>query len=49
VVKLHLLPGGRCFESHQTYGLTYASYQESEKFRGLCRHLATEIGTDEAW
>src|SRR3954447_26904390 len=46
--KLYLPPGGRYFGSRIGYGLTYASCQESGQFRGLHRHLAAELGTDEA-
>src|SRR3954454_8584593 len=45
--KLYLPPGGRYFGSRAGYGLTYASCQESGQFRGLHRHLAAELGTDE--
>ena len=48
VAKLHLPPGGRYFGSRAAHGLTYASCQESGRFRGLFRHLAAELGTDEA-
>lgn len=48
VAKLYLPSGARYFGSRQAYGLTYASCQESGKFRGLCRRLAAEMGTDEA-
>jgi hypothetical protein len=48
VAKLYLPPGGRYFGSRQAYGLTYASCQESGKFRGLFRGLARELGMDEA-
>src|SRR3954451_24909012 len=46
--KLYLPPGGRYFGSRIGYGLTYASCQESGQFRVLHRHLAAELGTDEA-
>ncbi len=48
VAKLYLPPGGRYFGSRGGYGLTYTSCQESGKFRGLFRHLATDLGMDEA-
>jgi hypothetical protein len=48
VAKLYLPPGGRYFGSRAAYGLTYASCQESGQFRRLYRHLAAELGTDEA-
>jgi hypothetical protein len=47
VAKLYLPPGGRYFGSRAGHGLTYASCQESGRFRGLFRHLAAELGTDE--
>jgi hypothetical protein len=48
VAKLYLPRGGRYFGSRVAYGLTYASCQESGKFQGLFRHLAAEMGSDEA-
>lgn len=48
VAKLYLPPGGRWFGSRAGYGLTYTSSQESGQFRSLFRHLAAELGTDEA-
>ena len=48
VAKLHLPPGGRYFGSRAAHGLTYASCQESGRFRGLFRHLAAALGTHEA-
>jgi hypothetical protein len=48
VAKLHLPPGGRYFGGRAAHGLTYASCQESGRFRGLFRHIAAELGTDEA-
>jgi hypothetical protein len=45
--KLYLPPGGRYFGSRTGHGLTYTSCQESGQFRGLFRHLAAELGTDE--
>ena len=47
VAKLYLPPGERYFGSRAGYGLTYTSCQESGQFRGLFRHLAAEMGTDE--
>jgi hypothetical protein len=47
VAKLYLPPGGRYFGSRESHGLTYTSCQESGKFRGLFRHLAGVMGTDE--
>ena len=47
VAKLYLPSGGKYFGSRECYGLTYLSCQESGKNRGLYRHLASEIGTDE--
>ena len=47
VAKLYLPSGGKYFGSREGYGLTYTSCQESGKNRGLYRHLAAEIGTDE--
>ena len=47
VAKLYLPPGERYFGSRDGYGLTYTSCQESGQFRGLFRHLAAEMGTDE--
>src|SRR3954447_24952733 len=46
--KLYLPSGGRYFGSRAGYGLTYASCQESGRSRGLFRHIAAELGTDEA-
>ena len=48
VAKLYLPPGSRYFGSREGHGLTYTSCQESGKFRGLFRHLAAEMGIDEA-
>jgi hypothetical protein len=48
VAKLYLPPGSRYFGSREGHGLTYTSCQESGKFRGLFRHLAAEMGTNEA-
>ena len=47
VGKLYLPPGSRYFGSREGHGLTYTSCQESGKFRGLFRHLAADMGTDE--
>ena len=48
VARLYLPPGSRYFGSRESHGLTYASCQQSGKFRGLFRHLAGVTGTDEA-
>ena len=48
VAKLYLPHGAKYFGSREGYGLTYTSCQESGKLRGLCRRLATEMGTEEA-
>ena len=48
VAKLYLPPGGRYFGSRAGHGLTYTSCRESGQFRALFRHLAAELGTDEA-
>lgn len=48
VAKLYLPSGGRYFGSRLGYGLTYASCQESGKFRGLFHQLAAAARTDEA-
>jgi hypothetical protein len=48
VAKLYLPPGSRYFGSREGHGLTYTSCRESGKSRGLFRHLAAEMGTDEA-
>jgi len=48
VAKLYQLPGGKYFGRRLTYGLTYASCQESGKYDGLYRRLAAEMGTDAA-
>ena len=48
VARLYLPPGSRYFGSREAHGLTYASCQQSGKFRGLFRHLAGVTGTDEA-
>ena len=47
VGELYLSPGGRYFGSREGYGLTYASCQESGRFRGIFRLLAAGMGTDE--
>ena len=47
MAKLYLPSGGKYFGSREGYRLTYTSCQESGKNRGLYRHLAFEIGTDE--
>ena len=46
--KLYLPPNGHYFASREAHGLTYLSCQESGEFRGLFRHLAANLGTDEA-
>jgi hypothetical protein len=45
--KLYLPPGARYFGSRAGHGLTYASCQESGRFRSLFRHLAAKLGIDE--
>jgi hypothetical protein len=45
--KLYLPSGERYFGSRAGYDLTYTSCQQSGQFRGLFRHLAAEMGTDE--
>ncbi len=47
VGKLYLPPGGRYFGSREGYRLTYASCQESGRFRGIIRRMASGMGTDE--
>jgi hypothetical protein len=47
VAKLYLPPGSRYFGSREGHELTYTSCRESGKFRGLFRHLAADMGTDE--
>jgi hypothetical protein len=48
IAKLYLPPGSRYFGSREGHGLTYTSCRESGKFRGLFRHLAAEMGVDDA-
>jgi hypothetical protein len=46
VGKLYLPPGGRYFGCRRCYNLTYTSCQESHKYDGLFRRLATDTGRD---
>jgi hypothetical protein len=46
VTKLYQPSGGRYFGNREAYGLTYTSCQESDKFDGLFRSLAREMGVD---